>query len=182
MPTRTPAAFVAAPLAPEVATMRELLPLASRAGVLLAARRETVAVAESAAGGLISATILAVPGASAWYRGGWVMYTRDVLLSLRDIDQGTLRGLRAATEPYAAFCARTAHDRLQANWGLAETGAAGPTGNRYGDPAGHACVAVHGAVERHRTIATGSSDRVENMHAFASAALLLLIDTLENIR
>ena len=162
--------------------MRELLPLAARAGALLAARHETVAVAESAAGGLISATLLAVPGASAWYRGGWVMYTRDVLLSLRDLDHDTLRGLRASTEPYAAFCARTAHDRLQANWGLAETGAAGPTGNRYGDPAGHACVAVHGTVDRRRTIATGSSDRVENMHAFASAALLLLIDTLENIR
>lgn len=162
--------------------MRELLPLAIRAGALLAARRETVAVAESAAGGLICATLLAVPGASAWCRGGWVMYTRDVLHTLRGLDEDTLRGLRAATEPYAAFCARTAREQLRANWGLAETGAAGPTGNRYGDPAGHACVAVHGPVERRRTIATGSNERVENMHAFASAALSLLIDTLENNR
>jgi nicotinamide-nucleotide amidase len=162
--------------------MRELLPLAERAGALLAARHQTVAVSESAAGGLICAALLATPGASAWCRGGVVVYTRQVLLSLRDLDEDSLRGLRAATEPYASFCARTAREHLRADWGLAESGAAGPTGNKYGDPAGHACVAVHGPVERRRTISTGRADRIDNMYAFASAALSLLVDTLEQDR
>jgi len=162
--------------------MRELLPLAVRAGALLCARRETVAIAESAAGGLACAALLAVPGASAWCRGGLTIYTRQVLLALRALDEDALRGLRPATETYAAFCARTVREHFHADWGLAETGAAGPFGNSYGDPAGHACVAVCGPSQRRRTIATGNADRVDNMHAFASAALALLIDALENTR
>lgn len=145
---------------------------------LLTQRRETLAVAESSAGGLINAALVAVPGASAYYLGGAVIYTaasREGLLGLRPAD---IEGLRSATEPMARLLARRVREKLGAAWGLAETGAAGPAGNRYGDPAGHACIAVHGTLERSLTVATGSADREANMQAFAIRALQLLESSL----
>jgi len=141
---------------------------------LLKERRETVAVAESAAGGLITAALLAVPGASAWCLGGIVIYTRQAWDALRDFEEGLLEGYRSATEQNALIRARLARDRFQASWGIGETGAAGPTGNRYGDPAGHVCLAVSGRKESAVTLQTGRTGRLENMHAFAAAALHLL--------
>jgi PncC family amidohydrolase len=158
--------------------MQELLPLAERVAGLLKARRETVAVAESSAGGLISAALLAQPGASAYFLGGAVVYTyasRGVFL---DLPQEALAGIRPATEPYALRLAQAARGRLSATWGLGETGATGPTGNRYGDPAGHACLAVAGPVERAITLESGRADRAANMRAFAIAALTLLAESL----
>jgi PncC family amidohydrolase len=155
-----------------------LLPLANQVGTLLRDRRETLSVAESSAGGLVSAALLAVPGASAYFLGGTVLYTyraRDLLLR---IPESALAGMRPATEPYALLAARTIRERIGATWGVAETGATGPTGNRYGDPAGHACLAVAGPVERAVTLETGQSDRLANMRAFAAAALDLLAKTL----
>ena len=154
--------------------METLLPIAARAGALLKARGETVAVAESSAGGLVSAALLAVPGASAYFLGGAVVYTQTARRSLLDIQDAAMTGLRASTEAYALLLARTARTRFGATWGLAETGATGPTGNRYGDAAGHSCIAVVGASERAITLETGSSDRLANMQAFAAAALDLL--------
>jgi nicotinamide-nucleotide amidase len=154
--------------------MRDLLPLAEKVATLLKARRETVAIAESAAGGLISAALLAQPGASAYFLGGVVVYTyvsRGVFLDLSD---AALTGIRPATEPYALLLARTTRQRLVATWGLGETGATGPTSNRYGDPAGHACLAVAGPAEGTITLETGDTDRLANMRAFAAAALELL--------
>jgi nicotinamide-nucleotide amidase len=148
--------------------------MAAEIARLLTSRRETLAVAESSAGGLISAALLAVPGASAFFLGGAVVYTRlsrGVLLAIPD---AALAGTRPATEPYAQLLARTARERFGATWALAETGATGPTGNRYGDAAGHACLAVAGPVERARTLETGRSERSANMQAFAEAALALL--------
>jgi len=138
-----------------------------------------VAVAESAAGGLITAALLAVPGASAWVRGGMVIYTRQAWEAVRDFEAGLLEGHRSATEANARIRARLARDRFQASWGIGETGAAGPTGNRYGDPAGHVCLAVSGRQEAAITLKTGKSDRLENMHAFGAAALQLLERTLK---
>ena len=158
--------------------MRELLPLAEKAAALLKVRNETIAVAESSAGGLITAALLAVPGASAYCRGGAVIYTRQALLALKDMRVEMLAGMRPSTEAYALFEAQVVRERFAADWGLGETGAAGPTGNSYGDPAGHACFAVAGRVERTLTLETGSSDRVANMHAFAAAALELLVQSL----
>jgi nicotinamide-nucleotide amidase len=154
--------------------MRDLLPLAEKVAILLKERRETVAIAESSAGGLISAALLAQPGASAYFLGGAVLYTyasRGVFLDLPD---AVLAGIRPATEPYAKLLACTVRQRLAATWGLAETGATGPTGNRYGDPAGHACVAVSGPTERAITLETGQADRLANMRAFTVAAIELL--------
>jgi len=158
--------------------MRELVTCAERVAVLLKKRQETVAVAESSAGGLITASLLAVPGASEYCLGGTVIYTAKAWASLRDFNKELLGGFRSATEENALIRARIARDRFGASWGVGETGATGPTGNRYGDPAGHVCLAVSGATERAITLKTGSSDRLGNMHAFAAAALKLLEEAL----
>src|SRR5262245_5671951 len=121
--------------------MNDLLPLAEKVAALLKDRGETIAVAESSTGGLIFASLLAVPGASAFFLGGAVVYTRQARQALLDIPDAALAGMRAATEPYALLLARTARERFSSSWALAETGATGPTGNRYGDAAGHSCLA-----------------------------------------
>ncbi len=148
-----------------------LLPLAERVGLALKARGETVAVAESSAAGLISAALLSVPGASAWYLGGAVVYTRRARRMLVDISDEAMAGKRSSSEPYAMLLAGQVREQLRASWGLAETGASGPTGNSYGDAAGHSCLAVSGPVTRVLTIETGSIDRVGNMVVFARAVL-----------
>ena len=160
--------------------MKDLLPLAERVAALLKDRGQTMAVAESSTGGLISAALLAVPGASAYFLGGTVVYTRKARAVLMDIPDAALAGMRAASEPYAALLARTAQQHLAATWGLAETGATGPTGNRYGDAAGHSCIAVAGPTERVITLETGSADRIANMRAFAAAALELLLSVVSD--
>jgi len=154
--------------------MEQLIPLAVALGGELKARRETVAVAESSAGGLISAALLAVPGASAYFLGGVVVYTQAARRALLRVPDESLAGVRSSTEAYAAIKARAVRELLGTTWGLAETGATGPTGNRYGDAAGHACIAVAGPVDRVVTIETRVSDRAANMRAFARAALELL--------
>ncbi len=152
----------------------DLMARAERIAALLRERRETVAVAESSTGGLISAALLGVAGASSYFLGGAVVYTQIARRALLDIPDSAMAGLRASTEAYALLLARTARTRFSAGWAVAETGATGPTGNRYGDAAGHSCIAVVGASERAITLETGSSDRRANMQAFAAAALDLL--------
>jgi len=159
--------------------MDESLALAEEIGQLLTARKETIAIAESSAGGLISAALLAVPGASAYFLGGAVVYTRAARSALLDIPEAALEGIRPSTEPYALLLARTARTRFGSTWSIAETGATGPTGNRYGDAAGHACIAIAGPVEKTRTLETGSADRLPNMGTFAQAALRLLLENLK---
>ncbi len=158
--------------------MECLLPAAARIGELLKAGRETVAVVESSSGGLVSAALLAVPGASAYFLGGAVVYTQRARISLLDIPMAAMGDIRSSSEPYATLLARTVRERHETDWGIAETGAAGPTGNRYGDAAGHTCIAVSGRVERVMTIETGQADRVANMRAFASALLALFEEVL----
>lgn len=155
--------------------MKDLLPRAQRAVALLTARKQSIAIAESSAGGLINAALLAVPGASACCCGGVVAYTYDLRRAMLGIGDDEMRGITPSTEAYALLTARRIRDKVASDWALAETGAAGPTGSRYGFPAGHACFAVAGAIERAVTLETGSSDRVANMHAFAAAALDLLV-------
>ncbi len=141
-------------------------------------RKETVAVAESSAGGLISAALLSVPGASDYYLGGGVIYTAKAFRALVGLPREALAGMRSSSEPYALLLARTMRDNLTATWGVSETGAAGPTGNAYGDAAGHTCVAIAGRFEHAMTLETGSGDREANMTAFAKAALDMLADAL----
>jgi PncC family amidohydrolase len=160
--------------------MSTLASMAETVGALLTARGETIAVSESSTGGLIAAALLAVPGASAYFIGGGVLYThqaREALLQVRLADHP---GMRASTEPYALLCATAIRERLGATWGLGETGAAGPSGNRYGDPPGHSCIAVAGPRTRVITLSTGQAEREANMWRFARAALALLEETMRS--
>ena len=153
--------------------------LAAEAGRILRERGDTVAVSESACGGLINAALVAVPGASAYYLGGAVIYTQASRDGLLEIGEDAMIGKRASTEEYALMTARAIRAKLGATWAIGETGASGPTGNRYGDAAGHVCIAVVGpSGERAATVETGSADREANMRAFAERALALLIERL----
>ena len=159
--------------------MQTLLPLAEKIAGVLKARRESVAVAESSTGGLIAAALLAVPGASAYFIGGAVVYTRTARAALLGIGDAEMKDMRASTEPYALLCARRMREKNGASWGIGETGATGPTGNRYGDAAGHSCIAVVGpSLERAITLETGSADRQANMRAFALRALEVFAELL----
>ena len=162
--------------------MRDLLVMGEQAGAPSKARREKIAVGETSAGGLISAALLAVPGASVYYAGGAVTYSARAVKGLLELsfDELRARGIRSSSEPYAEILAETVRQRHGGvTWGLSETGAAGPDGNPYGDPAGHTCLAVAGPLRAVRTLRTGLSDRTENMWRFAEAALGLLVETLE---
>jgi nicotinamide-nucleotide amidase len=158
--------------------MKDLIAIAEQVAAKLVARKETIAVAESSTGGLISASLLAVPGASAYFLGGAVVYTRDARRLLADISDEAMKGIRSASEPYAQLLANRTRERFSTDWGLSETGATGPTGNRYGDAAGHSCVGLAGAERSAMTLETGSSDRLGNMHVFASTALNFLLQNL----
>ena len=158
--------------------MKDLVAIAEKIAEKLVARHETIAVAESSTGGLISAALLAVPGASAYFLGGAVVYTRDARRILVGIPDEAMKGIRSASEPYAKLLASQIRQRFSTDWGLSETGAAGPTGNRYGDAAGHSCIAVAGSDCSVMTLETGSSDRLGNMRVFASTALNLLLQNL----
>jgi len=162
-----------------MAGMDELLRIAAQVAERLKAAEQTIAIAESSSGGLISAALLAVPGASAYYLGGAVVYTGRARMRLLDIPREAVEGMRSASEPYALLLARTVREQFGAVWGISETGAAGPTGNPYGDSAGHTCVAVSGPKEQAFTLETGSPDRAANMEAFAATALELLLKLTE---
>ncbi|TPG53853.1 CinA family protein [Roseomonas nepalensis] len=152
----------------------DLVARAGRLGARLRERGETVAVAESSTGGLIAAALLAQAGASAYFLGGGVIYTAAARSALLGLSATDLEGMRPSSEAYARLLAERARGRLGADWGLGETGAAGPEGNRYGDPPGHCCLAIAGPVDLVRTIGTGGGNRLANMQAFAAAALDLL--------
>lgn len=159
--------------------MERLLPLAELIAARLVARGETVGVAESSTGGLISAALLSVAGASAYYRGGTVIYTPRARAAVALITKDDMEGLRSATEPYAALLAERVKQQLGSTWGLSETGATGPSGNRYGDAAGHSCMAIAGPLTRAVTLETGHGNRHDNMRAFAERALVLLAEAIE---
>lgn len=151
------------------------MPIADR----LRARGDTIAVAESSAGGLLSAALLTVPGASAYFLGGGVVYTLRARRAIAQIADEEMTGMRSASEPYAALLARRSRENLGATWGLAETGASGPSGNRYGDAAGHSCIAISGPIDKVLTLETGESDRLANMLRFTDRALQLLAEALD---
>ena len=154
--------------------MPGLTSMAASLGALLKETEQTLAVTESSCGGLLSACLVSIPGASAYYRGGAVVYTRFAQRGLLQVPDSAMTGIRASSEPYALLNARTVRESLDTTWALSETGASGPTGNRYGDSAGHACIAVTGPVERAITVETGDDNREANMWVFAKAAFDLL--------
>ena len=152
--------------------------LAARVGETLRARGQTVSVVESSAGGLVSAALLAIPGASAYFRGGAVVYSRRAGRALLGLTAEDMTGMRGETEPYALLVAGRMRDTHHTTWGIAESGAAGPSGSPYGDAPGHVCVAVVGGVTVSRTIETGDTDRPRNMEVFARHLLALFDETL----
>ena len=162
--------------------MPDLTSLAMPAATLLKESGQKIAVADSSCGGLISAALVSIPGASDYYVGGSTIYTRVAQKGLLLVPDETMVGMRASSEPYALLNAQTIRAALDTDWGLAEPGASGPTGNRYGDSSGHACFAVTGPVEKTLTVETGDTDREANMWIFAKAALDLLIECLKQAK
>jgi nicotinamide-nucleotide amidase len=158
--------------------METLLPLAEKIAARLKARKETIAIAESSTGGLISAALLSVPGASVYFMGGAVIYTRTARAVLMGITPEMMEGKRASTEYYAGLLAATVRQKFATTWGIGETGATGPTGNSYGDAVGHCCYAISGPVQQAFTLETGQPDRVENMRLFAKTVLEMLAKNL----
>jgi len=158
--------------------MQDLIPRATQIAAILRDRRQTITVAESSTGGLISAALLAIAGASAYFIGGTVVYTLKARRTLLQVPDEAFAGFKSLDEKYALILAREARARLATTWSVAEIGASGPTGNRYGDPPGTSCIAVAGIVEGSATIRTGRDDRIDNMRAFSTAALDLLLQNL----
>ena len=155
--------------------LQDLLPQAERIATRLKANNQTISIAESSTAGLVSAALLAIPGASAYFMGGGVVYTRQSRSELLGVSEAEMAGITPSTEPYALLFARKIRGKLGTHWAVGETGTAGPTGSRYGHAAGHSCIAVIGpAGERSMTVETGNSDRLDNMRAFSIAALDLL--------
>lgn len=166
---------------PDHSDLAPLTSLAARIAESLGKRGETVAVVESSSGGLASAALLAIPGASAYFVGGAVIYTRKAGKALLGLTPDDVVGMRGETEPYANLVAGRIRDRLGATWGLSESGAAGPSGSPYGDAPGHVCIAVTGPISRTRTIGTGLSDRPTNMDLFARQLLSLFDEVLQEL-
>lgn len=158
----------------------DLTKISNSVATILVDNQATVCVAESSAGGLIAASLLAVPGASSYFVGGGVIYTRNARSAFLPDPGDALSGVRSASEPYAKWLAETVSRHLGTTWGLAETGAAGPTGNSYGDKAGHSCLAVFGPHKNSLTLETHNRDRQENMWRFAQAGLELLLETIQS--
>ena len=158
-------------------TFEDLVEDARIVTAALAARRHTVAVAESSTGGLVSAALLAIPGASAWFLGGGVVYTPRARHRLMDLKREEVRGLRGASEPYARVLAERAKSRFSVTWGLGETGATGPSGNPYGNAPGHCCYAIAGpSGTASFTLETGESDRLQNMLVFSRHILAAMLE------
>ncbi len=159
-------------------TMHQLSTMAAEIAGLLRQRGDTVAVSESSTAGLVSAALLSVPGASAYFVGGGVVYTQQAREVLLGVDLADYPAMRSSTEAYARLAAATIRERLHTVWGLSETGAAGPSGNRYGDAPGHTCIAVAGPHNTSITLETGKSEREENMWLFAEKTLAVFAETI----
>lgn len=153
--------------------------LAARIAARLIERAETVAVAESTTGGLVSAALLAVAGASRYYAGGGVLYTLNSRVALAGVPREEYANYQGTTPELLRSLAEATRARLGATWCIAESGLAGPTGGRFGAPVGHTTVAVVGPVERAEVFETGDTDREANMVAFTTIALRFFLDAIE---
>ena len=161
--------------------MNSLTDLSADIAALLKERGETISIAESSTGGLISAALLAIPGASTYFEGGGVVYTLESRRQLLGVTDEQVDGLSPLSEEYIALSAAAIKNKLNTTWSLAEIGATGPAGTRYGHPPGICVIAVDGAVKLSRLIETGNDDREANMWAFAEAAFKLLSEAMRRV-
>lgn len=152
---------------------RDLVALATPSAIKLKAAGHTVAVAESSTAGLISASLVSVAGASGYYRGGSVIYTLESRRNILGIRRADVDGLDPMTEAMVERFAIKARDQLDATWGIAELGIAGPTPAGYGIDAGNSVIAIVGPTTLTTSINTGHCNREENMWAFTAAAFAL---------
>ena len=141
---------------------------------LLRERKETVSVAESSIGGLLSASLLAIPGASKYFMGGAVIYTMRARRRLLGLTKETLDAQEPLTETYVTLLADAVREQLNSDWAIAELGATGPAGTPYGHPPGICVLAVTGPKTLTRYFETKSGDREGNMIFFLTEALKLL--------
>ena len=160
--------------------LEEFNTIAARIAELLRARGEKIAVADGATGGLISASLLTVPGALSFYVGGGVVYSKASRDALYGLDESVFEGMKSATEDYAALQARAIRDNFHADWGIAESGAAGSSKHPMGVASGRSCVGIAGpnGIEVTQVTETQSDDRIANMQAFTRRALEFLESTL----
>jgi len=156
----------------------ELGALAAPCAAILLERGQSVAVADGSTGGLIAAGMLTIPGGIKFFRGGGVLYSLKGRQILFGLAPDAFAGLRPVTEPYTLLQADAIRRQFESDWGIAESGSAGPT-HPYGIEAGTSCIAVVGpGVSVSRMVETGSSARLHNMEAFAKAALSLFHEAL----
>lgn len=134
----------------------------------------TVCIAESSTGGLISAALVSIPGASRFYLGGSVVYSHPSRRHLLGIRGADVEGLTPLTEAMALRFAEHARAQLGTTWAVAELGVAGPTASPYGHDAGVCVVGIDGPRPHSIRINTGDNDREENMWHFTQQALRAL--------
>lgn len=146
---------------------------------VLVERRQTLASAESLTGGLIAATLVEIPGVSAVYRGGLVVYATDLKHTLAGVPERLLAERGAVDAEVARALASGTRERCTADWAVATTGVAGPE-PQDGKPVGLVFVAVagpHGATVRELDL---SGSRASIRAQSAAAVLELLVDELRS--
>jgi len=147
---------------------------------LLRSRNETVSIAETASGGLISATILSIPGTSKLFRGGLTLYTLESRVAFAGWTPAHIENYRGPTPEVVAGLAENVRGTLKSTWTVSESGTAGPTGgNTKNRTPGYVALAVASeAGTLTREVETGHEVRERNMVDFAIAALQLLKDAI----
>ncbi|HUS21581.1 MAG TPA: nicotinamide-nucleotide amidohydrolase family protein [Aeromicrobium sp.] len=145
---------------------------------LLRERAETVATAESLTGGLVCATLVDAPGASAIVRGAVVAYTADVKSQILGVDDAQIASNGTIDAEVARQMAEGIRLRLGATWGVATTGNAGPDSSE-GKPVGTVFIAVAGPRTSAVRELSLSGDRTAIRRSTTAAALSLLLGTLE---
>ncbi|EEA25933.1 hypothetical protein TMatcc_005817 [Talaromyces marneffei ATCC 18224] len=158
-----------------------LRPLLEEISSLLKERKETVSVAETAAGGIISASLLSVPGASAYYKGGLTLYTLESRIVFADWTQEHIANYKGPTTAIVAGLAESTRSKLQSTYTISESGTAGPGGGKASRKPGVAFLAIATPGGSYtREIDTGyGEDREKNMVGFAEEALKLLRDVIK---
>ncbi|KAL8918600.1 MAG: hypothetical protein Q9172_005354 [Xanthocarpia lactea] len=158
-------------------------PILNEVTTLLTSRKETVSVAETAAGGIISASLLSVPGASKFYRGGLTLYTLESRIQFAGWTEEHTKNYNGPNAEVVSELAKNVRERLGSTYCLAESGTAGPAGsgkelNRQPDFVALAVASEGGVVAKETTTKVGG-DRERNMVEFAKLGLELLKKVIE---